>query len=49
MWKDHLTDEERAELDAAQAKRDEAKAVYNALATRLINRAKQRIIRAKGK
>jgi len=43
MWKTYLRDTERAELAAAQAKRDAARDEYNDIAERLKNRAKQRM------
>ena len=49
MWKTYLHETERAELAAAQAKRDAARDEYNDIAERLKNRAKQRMRTARKK
>lgn len=49
MWKTYLRDTERAELAAAQAKRDAARDEYKAIAERIKNRAKQRMRTARKK
>jgi len=49
MWKTYLRDIERAELAAAQAKRDSARDEYNSIAERIKNRAKQRMRTARKK
>jgi len=49
MWKTYLRETERAELAAAQAKRDAARDEYNDIAERLKNRAKQRMRTARKK
>ena len=46
-WQDYLRDNEREELERAEAARDAAREVYNATVRKMKSRAEQRKRRAK--
>ena len=48
-WKDELNRQERAELDKAESKRDEARDAYNAVRLKLKTRADARLRRKRGR